>query len=222
MVSDAKIDGLIAMGQLDEPYMKFIKESSSVPMMLLDSYDASGKDSVISDGYYGMYAMTDLILSLGHRDICFVGSVGATSSITDRYYGFCKAVSAYGIEPKPEMIIEDRDEGGLMSIALPDRLPTAFVCNCDIAAYKVMELLKARGVRVPEDASIVGFDNYAVDARSEPEITTYSVDIAGMARCCVERMLRKISASGYTTNLKIISGGIVVKGSAIPIGADAL
>jgi DNA-binding LacI/PurR family transcriptional regulator len=217
MVIDGKTDGMIVMGQLDKEYHEFLKSYSPVPIMFLDSYDSTGKDSVISDGYYGMYAMTDYLISIGHREIFFVGTIGATSSITDRYFGFCRALSQHGIEVSGEMIVPDRDFKGKMEISLPDRLPTAFACNCDIAAYELMVLLWEKGLKVPEDISIVGFDNYMLDVKTVPEITTYSVDMAGMAECCVERMLRKINKNGYTSNMQVISGSILIKGSVLPI-----
>jgi DNA-binding LacI/PurR family transcriptional regulator len=216
MLMDEKIDGLIVLGQLEAQYQSFLKENVKLPLMTLDSYDASGKDCVISDGYYGMYAITDYLIRMGHTDICFVGSVGATSSITDRFFGFSRALSERGIKVTDEMVIEDRNAYGTIKVDLPERLPTAFVCNCDMTAYEMMDVLLAKGIRVPEDVSIVGFDNYAPNIKMKPEITTYSVDMAGMSRACIERILRKINVNGYVSSMKVISGSVLIKNSVLP------
>lgn len=220
MLLDGKTDGLIIIGQLRKEYRDFLYSDGFGPLMFLDSYDSiNGKDSVISDGYYGMYAMTNYLISMGHRDICFVGTVGVTSSISDRYFGYCRAMNENGLAVTPDMVVPDRDESGRCFITLPERLPTAFACNCDYTAFDLIATLKENGVRVPEDVSIVGFDDYLFSNKSIPAITTYAVDMEGMTRTCVDQLLKKIHNKAHASNLRIISGRLVVKDSVAKINA---
>lgn len=214
MLKDNKIDGLIVIGQVNSAYRKTLLQEMLVPTMFLDTYDSGDAGfSVISDGYYGMYAVTSYLLSMGHRKIYFVGTVNSTSSISDRYFGYCRAMAEYGVPVTQEMVLPDRDEHRDISVTLPPELPTAFACNCDITAYEVIDQLKARGLRVPEDISVAGFDNYSIPRISMPEITTYAVDIAGMARACVDVLLHQIYHKNSVSGMKIISGHLIIRGS---------
>lgn len=213
VLQDGKIDGIILIGQAERSYLKMLRKSG-VPVMFLDFYDAeNGESCVISDGYYGMYTATSYLISMGHRDIHFVGSIHATSSITDRYFGFCRAMMEHEIPVMENMVLPDRREDGAIDIRLPETLPSAYVCNCDMVAGNVINRLKERGIRVPEDISIVGFDNFMFPGLTDMDVTTYAVDMDGMARACVDRLLRKIRNKNYTPNLKIVSGRLIVRTS---------
>ena len=215
IVNDNKVDGLIIMGQVKEQYMKRIYEEEKIPVIFLDAYNSYyGFDAIISDGYYGMYMMTNYLLKKGHRDITFVGTVSATSSISDRYFGYCRAMLEKGITVTEDMVLPDRDlEQGIVKVTLPERLPSAFACNCDTTAYEIISALKERGIRVPEDVSVVGFDNYILSEISNPRITTYQVDMDSMAKASAERLIKKLSNKNYSPGLKITVGKIIVKES---------
>lgn len=214
VLQENKIDGLIVLGKLSGEYCRMLQGKTQIPTVFLDTYDSCGSGySVISDGYYGMYIVTNYLLKMGHRDIHFVGTVNATSSIADRYYGYCRAMSEQGITVTPEMVLPDRRESGNISFTLPESLPTAFVCNCDLTAYELINQLKGRGLRVPDDISVAGFDNYCLTGIFMPEITTYAVDMGGMARACVEGMLHQIRHKHKMTGMKIVSGHLIVRDS---------
>lgn len=215
IINDNKVDGLIIMGQVKPRYMKCIYEEEKIPVIFLDAYNSYyGCDSIISDGYYGMYMMTNYLIKKGHRDITFVGTVSATSSISDRFFGYSRAMLEMGITVTNDMILPDRDlETGVLKIELPDKLPSAFACNCDNTAYHMICELKDRGVRIPEDVSVVGFDNYILSEISNPRITTYEVDMDGMAKASAERLIKKINNRTYNPGLKITVGKIIVKDS---------
>ena len=135
-------------------------------------------DAIVSDGYYGMYTLTNYLLERGHRDICFVGTVKATSSICDRFFGYARAMYEQGIVVTQDNIINDRATGmSEISIELPEHIATAYACNCDSTAYQLINVLKDKGYQIPEDVSVVGFDNYLVSEIASPKITTYEVDI---------------------------------------------
>lgn len=216
IVQEKRVDGIIAMGPFPGNYVNMLA-SLNVPMVILDSHHARfNYDSVISDGYYGMYAMTDYLISMGHRKIMYVGTVGETSSITDRFYGYCRAMRDAGIIVTEDMNIPDRDEEGKIAVTLPDDLTdraTALVCNCDFTAYEVFNKLLARGIRVPDDISLVGFDNYILSEMSAVKITTYAVNQNQMASASVSQIRNRIQNPTSPTELKIISGKILLRES---------
>lgn len=216
---EKKTDGLVVIGRLEDAYLDRLMEFSDVPVFLLDFYDKNGKcDSVVSNSYFGMYAMTNYLFEMGHREIAFVGNVFFTDSITDRYFGYLKSVYEHGAKVGEEWVINDRnartgksDEG--FEIKLPDKMPTAFVCNNDMAAAMLVQELGKQGYRVPEDISVVGYDNYQPPGLCDVGITTYEVDMREMAWRTVENMVRKISGGHYQQGVSIVNGRIVYKDS---------
>lgn len=223
LIQDQKVDGIILIGQAHRGYIDHIAQLP-VPSIVLDSYDAHTEyDTVISDGYYGMYILTDYLLKMGHRRIGFVGTILSTSSITDRYFGYCKALLEAGIQPNPEWIIPDRGESEkiLSEFNLPENLPTAFACNCDLTAYYLINQLNERSIKVPEDISVVGFDNYLYPQLSDVAITTYEVNMDDMVKCCVDNLLKKIKNEYYIKGTCIVTGSLIIKESVKEFKTEA-
>ena len=194
LVQEERVDGVIVMGNFSKSYREMLAETG-IPLVVLDAFDARyHRDSVISDGYYGMYTMVDYLLQMGHRNIMFVGSVNATSSITDRYYGYCRAMREAGVSVTEDYVLPDRDAEGKVTISLEHlkKMPSAFACNCDITAYTLLNALKEQGVRVPEDVSVVGFDDYILAGLAVPPLTTYAVDVDHMAKVSAQQLIRRI------------------------------
>ena len=109
----------------------------------------------------------------------------------------------------------DRDKKGKIydEIEMPKEMPTAFVCNCDLVAYRLIRQLEAQGLRVPEDVSVVGFDDYIYSVLSTPQLTTFRVDIEKMAAVCVDSMIGKLNNPAYQMGRHIISGNIIKRDS---------
>lgn len=213
-LTNSKIDGLIIMGQLNSKYIKKLKEEE-VPHIFLDFYDEElMEDAVVSDSIYGAYLLTNYLIENGHKKIGYIGSIHATSSILDRYLGYYKAVLERRLEYRPEWVIEDRGEDGyFIDLVLPKEMPSAFVCNCDEIAYQLVEKLKKSGYRVPEDVSVVGFDDYIFATLCNPPLTTFRVNLEEMAKEIVDSMSRKLKDDNYQNNRKVISGNLVVRES---------
>ena len=214
MINSSRIDGIIVMGQISEEYLTELN-GTDIPQVLLDFYaERPGMESIISDGIYGSCCLTDYLIGMGHRDICFVGSIYATSSIMDRYIGFYKSMLQHGIPCSADDVIEDSDRyGRFIELALPDRMPTAFVCNCDQVAYLLVQRLKDMGYRVPEDVSLVGFDDYIYSTLSDPKLTTYRVNMEEMAKVAVSVMSKKLKNPSYTKGRTVVDGNIVIRDS---------
>ena len=211
---DGKVDGLIFVGQLAENYIKRMVQQTELPVFFLDTYMPFVElDTVISDGYYGTYQLTNYLLEQGHRSIAFVGSVDATSSIADRYWGYRRSLRENQIEFKAEWEIPDRDENGKIfdKILLDPKGIEAYVCNNDYAAHILIRNLEETGYRVPEDVSVVGFDNFLPTGMDEHRITTYEVDMEHMAGVCVKSLIKKIKHKKYGGGIQIVTGKLIKK-----------
>lgn len=213
MVSDHRIDGLIVMGEVSRAYLRKLEKESGMPMVFLDFYAAEfDVDCVISNNFYGMYTATRHLIKKGHKKIAYVGSIKSNSSIVDRYFGYLKAIRQYDIEEREDWIIEDRVPGTMEIIEpdLPKDMPTAFVCNCDQTASILIRGLESRGYRVPEDVSVVGYDNFLFMPVCDIAITTYGVDMPEMAKAAAERIISRVKGLDKGSGrLSVISGQLI-------------
>ncbi|MBQ2529054.1 MAG: LacI family DNA-binding transcriptional regulator [Treponema sp.] len=214
VIRDSKVDGVIVMGQVSIDYAHYFTRNYP-NFFFLDFYiNDENTDSVTTDNFYSEYMMTEYLISQGHKDIRYVGNFKSTSSITDRYMGFLKAMLENGLKTELTDIIDDRDKDGIACpIILPEKMPTAFVCNCDQTAIKLIELLNGKGYRVPEDISVVGFDNYVAEGSTVPALTTVGVDQVATARTVVDLLLKKVNGQPYTKGHTVIGGKLIIRNS---------
>ena len=222
LLKEQKVHGMIVIGKLSSDYLRMLRTGRNIPVVYMDfTEEEQNADAVISDSYYGAYYLTNYLLKQGHKKIAYVGTLLATGSITDRYFGYIKALTEHGISPREDWQLDDRNiasgyiEENLMQ--LPSEMPTAFFCNCDLTAGKLIQKLQAEGYRVPEDISVVGFDNYINPGICEIDITTYEVDLSEMAKQTVKILLKRMGKEPCLTGTYVVKGRIVIKDSVAKI-----
>lgn len=214
-VLDKKVDGLIVLGQFSDEYINKLM-SFYIPAVFLDFYGSrEDSETVLADNFYGAYMLTSHLIANGHRRIGFLGSISSTSSIQDRYLGYYKALLEHRIPLRQDWIISDRsNESDIFSaFTLPQDMPTAFVCNCDEAAYKLVNQLKAVGYRIPDDVSVVGYDNHIYSTISTPRLTTIDVNSRAMSEEAVNIILHKIRDGSYKRGRTLVTGKLVKRES---------
>lgn len=207
---ERKVDGFIILGQTKKDYLQQIKHTK-MPIVYLDFYDEfDDVDSIITDNFFSAYELTNYLIRNGHKEIGFIGTISATSSIQDRFLGYYKSLLEHEIPIDHSVIIDDRDEqGAYTQIKLPEKLPTAFVCNCDHIAYHFVKQLQAKGYNVPDDYSVVSFDNDIHATLTEPNLTTVEINIKEMANMAAKFVIEKVKG------LTIRYGRVSVKGNII-------
>ncbi len=218
MLESRKVNGLILLGQPRKEYDRFIA-AQGIPVVFLDFYDEQASaDAVVGDNSYGCYRLTSHLIKNGHTRIGFVGNYRATSSIMDRYLGYYRALLGHGLPLREDWILMDRDaENHLLEIALPEEMPTAFVCNCDVVARRLIRALTARGLRVPEDISVTGFDDFETEVSAGPGISTFRVDQDAMAETAVRTLLNQSAGGRRSHGRTVISGQPVYRESEKPL-----
>lgn len=212
-IADQKADGVIMLGQPSQEYVSHLK-AKEIPTIYLDFYmEGLEGDIILTDNYFAMYEMTNYLISQGHREIGFVGNVHATSSIQDRFLGMYKSLLEHRLTFDHRYLVSDRDDSGMfIPLQVPEDLPTAFVCNCDYSAYLFIQKLTEAGIRVPEDCSIVGFDNDIYATLADPALTTVKVDIEEMAAVAAKQVVEKVELEDGKANY---NGRIFVRGSIV-------
>ncbi len=227
MITERRVDGIVVIGKLADKYMDMIA-ASGIPIVGMDFYTPDdGLDAIISDSYFGGYRMTKYLIDRGHRDIAYVGTIGATTSITDRYMGYLKAMQEHGLEVRADRVIEDRSKIDMVLdeenyLKLPDEMPTAFVCNSDQTAGAIINKLEAEGYRVPENFSVVGYDNFLPPGICDVRITSYEVDMKEMSGRAMEMICHKIAGESYRRGANIVGGRIVEKASVRALAASQM
>jgi LacI family transcriptional regulator len=188
-------DGLCLTGWLDDKYLRVLVRQP-LPMVAIDFYKVNMPiDSIVIDNYYASFLATNHLIENGHTQIGFLGNHKSTSSVSDRFYGYLKALDQNDLEYREEWHIAENYESGMFThrFSLPDPLPTSFVCHCDSAAFQLMLLLQGQGIRVPKDVSLIAFDNTDSSIRSNPQITTINIDKKELAIKGLEQLLWRIN-----------------------------
>ncbi|MEU4394284.1 LacI family DNA-binding transcriptional regulator [Kribbella sp. NPDC023855] len=172
-----------------------------LPLVVVDPVSIAQPDvtSVGSTNFAGGMAATQHLLSLGHRRIAYCGGPPSSGCNQARMNGFRGAMEAAGAPvPKEyvwlrEFLYEDGLAGGEALLDLPEP-PTAIFAGSDETALGVMEAARARGLRVPEDLSVIGFDDTQVARLASPQLTT------------VRQPLREMGAVALRTALQLAAG----------------
>jgi LacI family transcriptional regulator len=161
------------------------------PRVALDE----GIPAVSAANASGARAATEYLLSLGHRRIGAITGPQQFLASTERLNGFHGAMSAAGVLPDPALIVESSFgiEGGAIAASHlldhPDP-PTAIFAFNDNTAIGAIRVLRERGMRVPDDVSVVGFDDSEQSAIVHPALTTVRQPLAEMGRMAVSLLLR--------------------------------
>lgn len=196
LLKNEPFDGIFVAGEIGESYLRRLTELH-IPVILIDFYKAMlNLDCIVTDNFYLGYCATNYLIQHGHRSIGFVGDVRETASIMDRYYGYRKALESGGlpVDESSHLVNNDPRTGVYtLDYALPDPMPTAFVCHCDMAAYFLIQSLGKAGYSIPGDVSVVSFDNTDLSRGTSPQLSTFDIDRKEIADKAFDRMMLRIA-----------------------------
>lgn len=211
---ERKVDALIILGECKKQYLS-LYEDFDIPVIFFDFKDEDIKvDSILVDNYSSGNSITKLLINNGHKKIGFIGNIYSTSSIKDRYLGYYRALLEAGIELNPNYVISDRDNNGqFIDIKFPTDMPTAFVCNYDQLAYTVIKKFEELGYNVPNDISVVAFDNTIYSKLSDVQITTVDTNVDEMVNIAAKVINKKLTKPGKVYDEILVKGKIVMGGS---------
>ena len=121
----------------------------------------------------------------------------------------------HGKKIRDDWIIDDRDRerNNYDTMVMPEEMPTAFVCNCDMTASRLIRELNEAGYRVPEDVSVVGFDDFLYPGLCNVPLTTYAVNMEGMAELGVDLLLQKMTGGETSQGMHLIEGHFIERRS---------
>ena len=177
--------------------------------------------SVRFDNVRGGFDVTSHVIQLGHRRIAYIGGPASSTSAIDRLEGFRKAMEHHGISVDERLLVESDFtlEGG---ISATDRLlkqdanpPEAIVAANDYLALGAIYCAKARGLRVPYDLSVTGFNDIPIAAFIDPPLTTLRLPLYQAGEIAADLLLRQLKSGQREHNIVELRGELVVRGSTI-------
>ena len=192
--------GLLAMLQTQSPAHLLELYQQGLPVVLINNIGVrTDLPLVVADNYGGAYQAVHYLIGLGHRRIAYINGPTDFPCAHDRYRGYCDALCDAGLIPDPALFQQGRFEvisGRRCTEALLtlDEPPTAIFAANDDMAYGVLDVAKMHGLRVPEDLSVIGFDDVAPSASTHPALTTIRQPFHEMGQCAIELLLSLLDA----------------------------
>ena len=195
------------------------------PYMLVD-HQGSGdyRRSVGATNFQGAYDATRHLIELGHRRIGHIAGTAALGCAQDRVAGYRAALNAAGLPADPALIaqgdfFQPSGFGGAdRLLALPDR-PTAIFAANDDMAFGVLEAARLRGLSIPADLSVIGFDDVPQTSIIHPPLTTVRQPLEQMGRVAAERLLELIEDPELTVGRVVLPTELIVRHSTCPPAA---
>lgn len=182
---------------------------ASVPTVMLNCYDRQNRyPSVVPADVAGAYAATEALLKAGHRRIAHIAGESWIEAAEDRERGYRQALATWDIAVDEDLIMRGGwtiDGGREMTTRLLDmpNPPTAIFTFNDRMAMGAYDALRARGLRVPDDMSIAGFDDEDVSAYLDPPLSTVVLPHEEMARWAVGMLLDEHLPAAAPRKIKI-------------------
>lgn len=224
MLGPDRVDGLILLTPgYGDPDGRILV-SRGLPVVWVDHRnDGPLGPSVTFDNRKGGYLATRYLIELGHRSIGYVAGVMEIPSSQQRLLGYREAMREAGIKVEPWMI-QPGDYTRLAGMQAVERwvrsgtLPTAIFASNDQMAHGVMDALRQHGLRVPEDVSVMGFDDIPLAALLHPPLTTVSQSMHEMGLRAATMLLHRLAGEmgRDETERVIIEPVLVVRSSCAP------
>lgn len=189
------VDGAIFLGMFDES-MKSIQKDNRIPLIFTDSYSSLRQVTNIGiDDFKGGELAANYLINKGHTELGFLGtSIDTSSVVRQRLHGYQHAIKEAGLELKAENIIIDNLDSDKLLNSYKKGV-TSFFATADILALDLMKKLKNLGLKVPDDISVIGFDNLYFSDYTNPALTSIGQDIEKKAQLAVEVLFKHIAAT---------------------------
>lgn len=217
VIKSYDVDGIISYGDIDTLILNSIRKFD-IPYIIVDSHSTTTDISAVRADYMqAAYTATGYLISIGHRNIAYIGTNSMPQYGAQTFSGFKKAIEENKIALPINWIQMDANDeesafkcmGNILSY---DQLPSAVFCAADIYAIGVMQCIKQHGMQIPQDISVIGIDDILLSRYIDPPLTTVKIDKEEMGRIAMDMLVNKIKKK-EVKNQVVRSDNLVVRAS---------
>jgi LacI family transcriptional regulator len=223
LIQKRSLDGLIVIGVYPDEFYEGIK-NSNIPIVAIDSYfEHYSFHSIKINDEYGGYMATKYLIDKGHKKIAFAaGNIGKSDVVKNRYNGYLAALKEEGISINEKLIFQEHiTYSGGAKIAekfISQKTDaTAIFCTADLMAIGMMNEFYKQGIKVPEDISIIGFDDIPISNYVMPGLTTVHQNIAQKGELAIRFIFETINNSSYAKQERTLPVEIVERNTVMQI-----
>lgn len=199
---------LLGTEMMEEDYVPFYDYKGY--LIVLDGWcDGMAFDGILINNTDAACNAVEYLVEKGHREIGYLRGDYRIKSFKYREHGYHRVLGRYGLDIRPDYTVtvgtqlESAYEGMKEYLEGNPELPTAFFADNDVIAIGAMRALREKDIKIPEQVSIVGFDNISFGTVSTPGLTTIHVFKQEMGEVAVRRALDHIKYSGRNVKMKI-------------------
>lgn len=191
------------------------------PFVLIDHKGSKHASSVVARNEQGAFDAVAHLVDLGHQRVAYIGGDLGTSAGRDRLAGYRRGVQEFGLDDDPDLIVEgdfrrgSGESGAHRLLDLPTP-PTAILAAADATALGVGTACLQRGVRIPDDLSLIGFDDIPEAAQMHPPLTTIDQQMAEMGRRGVDLLLARIETPNRPVDHVELATALIERDSTAP------
>jgi len=206
IIKETSPDGIMLLAtEMTKEDLKPFKKLN-IPLLLLDSYfESENLDTVIINNIEGAYKATCYLIELGHIDIGYLHSSVWINNFDQRMAGFKKAINNKGLKLNENLIfclepnIDSSYKNMLEILEKKPKLPTALFADNDIIASGAIKAMKEFGIKIPQDVSVIGFDDMPFCEMIDPPLTTIMVYKQRMGMIALKRLVERIDEAPAET-----------------------
>ena len=226
-IANGLTDGMLLIAPLvPTTYLDALREQN-FPYVLIDQADATENSDVVeATNWQGAYEATRYLHQLGHTRIAFITGSLAVRSAVDRLRGYKAALADCDIPVREELVVKgdyqqqtgyETAKSLLQSV---DPLPTAIFASNDLSAFGAMDATRECGLRIPDDISIIGFDDIPQASFVYPKLTTIRQPLEQMGQVAVKMLLERIEDQSRPPQRVALATQLIIRDSCGPYQAQ--
>jgi len=179
MVKEKNVDGLILLGYIPEKFVELIV-NKAMPVIVVDNYVNENISMIVTDDEGGAYSAVSYLVKTGHKKIAYISGPSPRMSFRKREEGYKRALNENNLPVNPNFILyNDSEEPGyewMKKILQYGEKPDAIFTSNDVTAILCINMLRECGLKVPDDISVIGFDNIEMGQHFIPSLSTIDID----------------------------------------------
>lgn len=199
MLAKKRVDGLLVIcSEYQQDSLDILSSFSSIPMVVMDWGPNANTDVIDDHSFTGGYLATKHLIDCGHREIGIISGELSKTTARTRYEGFLKAMTEANLSVNEDWVLEgafEPEDGyeSMNKILKQDKLPTAIFCCNDVMALGAISAIAEKGLRVPDDISVIGYDDIHASRFYAPPLTTIHQSKRRLGKQAVNLLLERIS-----------------------------